>query len=43
MTSSMFPMVSVLLGFVYFSDPVARRQIAGIATALLGIAFVVGA
>lgn len=42
-TQSMFPAVTVVFGFLYFGDGVARRQIAGIALALAGIAVVVAA
>lgn len=42
-TSSMFPLASVLFGFLYFSDVVTRRQAFGIGLALTGIGFVVGA
>ena len=38
---SMFPVVSVIVGFVYFGDVVIRRQVAGIALVLVGIAAVV--
>lgn len=41
-TSSMFPVVSVLVGFAFFKDPVSRRQVFGIGVVLLGIAAVVG-
>jgi drug/metabolite transporter (DMT)-like permease len=40
-TQSMFPVVSVVVGFWYFGDPVARRQVAGIALVLVGIIGVV--
>ncbi|MEM7092425.1 MAG: hypothetical protein AAF567_05450 [Actinomycetota bacterium] len=42
-TWSMFPMVSVIVGYLLFSDAVARRQVFGIGLALGGIACVVGA
>lgn len=42
-TQSMFPAVTVVVGFFYFGDAVARRQVVGIALALLGIAVVVAA
>lgn len=40
-TQSMFPVVSVIIGFFYFGDSVARRQVVGIALVLGGIAGVV--
>lgn len=42
-TQSMFPAVTVVVGFLYFGDAVARRQVVGIALALAGIAVVVAA
>lgn len=42
-TQSMFPVFSVIVGFLYFGDAVARRQIFGIALALAGIIAVVTA
>lgn len=41
-TSSMFPAVSVVLGYLYFSDGISRRQGAGVVLALVGVALVVG-
>jgi drug/metabolite transporter (DMT)-like permease len=35
-TQSMFPVVSVVIGFLYFNDTVVPRQIAGIVLVLLG-------
>ncbi len=40
-TQSMFPVFSVVVGFVYFGDAVARRQVVGIALVLIGVAGVV--
>lgn len=40
-TQSMFPLVSVIVGFLYFGDAVMRRQVAGIALVLSGIAAIV--
>ena len=40
-TQAMFPVVTVLVGFLYFGDSVARRQIGGIALVLIGVAAVV--
>ena len=40
-TQSMFPVVSVIVGFLYFGDSVARRQIVGIVLVLAGIGAVV--
>lgn len=40
-TSSMFPLVSVIVGFLVFHDEVRRRQAVGVALALLGIGLVV--
>jgi len=40
-TQSMFPVFSVVVGFLYFGDSVSRRQIAGIALVLAGVAAVV--
>ena len=40
-TSSMFPLVSVVVGFFVFHDEVRRRQVVGVALALLGIGLVV--
>ena len=42
-TSSMFPLVSVVVGFLVFNDELRRRQAAGVALALVGIGLVVGA
>ena len=42
-TSSMFPLVSVVVGFLVFQDEVQRRQAVGVALALIGIGLVVGA
>lgn len=41
-TSSMFPVFSVLVGFFYFGDSVSRRQGIGIAVVIVGVAAVVG-
>lgn len=41
-TQSMFPVVSVVVGFVYFGDRVVGRQVVGLGLVLLGIAAVVG-
>jgi len=43
LTTSMFPVVSVIIGFLYFGDSVARRQVIGIALVLGGVAGVVAA
>jgi len=40
-TQSMFPAFSVIVGFVYFGDSVARRQVVGLGLVLLGVAGVV--
>lgn len=40
-TLSMFPLVSVVVGFMYFGDSVSRRQVVGITLVLAGIAAVV--
>ncbi len=40
-TSSMFPLVSVVVGFLVFHDEVRRRQAVGVTLALLGIGLVV--
>jgi len=40
-TQSMFPVVSVIVGILYFGDSVARRQIVGIVLVLAGIGAVV--
>ena len=40
-TQSMFPVVSVVVGYLYFGDSVARRQVGGMALVLGGIAAVV--
>ena len=41
-TSSMFPALTVVVGFAYFGDPLSRRQVVGIGVVLLGIGAVVG-
>jgi len=41
-TFSMFPAFSVVIGRIFFRDPVSRLQTAGIATVLAGVAGVVG-
>lgn len=41
-TGSMFPIVTVLVGFVFFGDSVSRRQFGGIGLVLAGVAAVVG-
>jgi len=40
-TQSMFPVASVVVGFAFFGDAVARRQVVGIALVLLGVGAVV--
>jgi len=40
-TQSMFPAVTVIVGFVYFDDAVAKRQVVGLALVLAGVAGVV--
>ena len=40
-TQSMFPIVSVVVGFLYFNDAVVRRQVFGIALAMAGVIGVV--
>jgi len=42
-TQSMFPVASVIVGFVFYGDEVVRRQLAGMALALAGVAAVVAA
>ncbi|MEM8923815.1 MAG: DMT family transporter [Actinomycetota bacterium] len=42
-TNSMFPVFTVAVGAAFYGDAVSRRQLVGIAVALIGIAFVVGA
>ena len=39
-TQSMFPAIAVLIGWLYYSDTVSRRQLVGLTAAIVGVAAV---
>ena len=41
-TGSMFPAFAVLIGWLYYSDAVSRRQVIGLIASVIGVAGVVG-